>query len=271
MQWESPWGRGFPGWHLECSAMSIKYLGEQFDIHCGGIDHIPVHHTNELAQSEAATGKQPWVKYWLHNDFLVIDKGKMAKSSGEFLRMQTLIDKGFEPLVYRYFCLGAQYRQQLKFSLDGMEGAKNTFNRLKEKILELREGIEKRGEKVTESAYKKGKTNEYFEEFDSAINDDLNTPQALSIMWSVVRDEELSDKEKLGLLYKFDEVLGLGFKNFKREKINVPEEVMRLVREREKARGEKNWKKADELREKIKSLGYTMLDTPEGQKIKKIV
>ncbi|MBN1544135.1 cysteine--tRNA ligase [Candidatus Woesearchaeota archaeon] len=264
MQWDSPWGRGFPGWHLECSAMSMKYLGEQFDIHCGGIDHIPIHHTNEIAQSEAATGKHPWVKYWLHNEFLVMDKGKMAKSSGEFLRMKTLLDKGYDPLVYRYFCLGAHYRQQLKFSWEGMDGAANTLNRLREKVLEMKENAAKKEEECAE------KEHNYDDEFKETLNDDLNTPKALAITWSVLRDEEISDREKLKLLLEFDKVLGLGMSGWKREKVQLPASVQKLLDEREKARKAKDWAKADELREKIAKAGFAVKDTPEGPKLEKI-
>ncbi|MBW2965137.1 cysteine--tRNA ligase [Candidatus Woesearchaeota archaeon] len=265
MQWDSPWGRGFPGWHLECSAMSIKYLGEQFDIHCGGIDHIPIHHTNEIAQSEAATGKKPWVKYWMHNEFLVMDKEKMSKSSGDFLRMQTILDKGYDPVVYRYFCLGAQYRQQLKFAWEGMDGARNAFNRLKENVLMLKEQA-----LGNESSGQREKTDDYMEEFKTAINDDLNTSAGLAIMWSVVRDEELTAGERLELLYKFDSVLGLGIEGWEREKVDVPADVQKLVAEREEARKKKDWKKADELRDKMAKAGFSVKDTPEGPKLSRV-
>jgi cysteinyl-tRNA synthetase len=264
MKWPSPWGVGYPGWHIECSAMSMKYLGEQFDIHCGGIDHIPIHHTNEIAQSEAATGKKPWVKYWMHNEFLVMDKGKMSKSSGEFLRLQTLVDKGYDPLVYRYFCLGAHYRQQLMFSWEGLEGAKNTFNRLKEKVLEIKDSAAKKDPECEE------KEHDYADEFRKAIEDDLNTPVALSTMWSVIRDEEISDREKLRLLLDFDKILGFGFASWKREAVKVPPEVQKLLDARAEARKNKQWKASDEIRDKIKALGYEVSDTAEGQKVKKI-
>ncbi|MFH1064817.1 MAG: cysteine--tRNA ligase [Candidatus Woesearchaeota archaeon] len=234
MQWDSPWGKGFPGWHLECSAMSMKYLGEQFDIHCGGEDHVPIHHTNEIAQSEAATGKHPWVKYWMHNAFLVVDKGKMAKSEGDFLTLQKLVDEGYDPSVYRYFCLGAHYKQQLKFSFEGLNGAKNTFNRMKEKILEL-----KGQELSNESVYQRDKTDMYFAEFKTALDDDLNTSQSLSVLWSVLRDNELNPGEKLELLYRFDEVLGFGLKEMKRDVVDVPDDVLDLLKERDAARAEK--------------------------------
>ncbi|MFC1741533.1 cysteine--tRNA ligase [Nanoarchaeota archaeon] len=265
MQWDSPWGRGFPGWHLECSAMSMKYLGEQFDIHCGGVDHVPIHHTNEIAQSEAATGKKPWVKYWMHNEFLVMDKEKMSKSSGDFLRMQSIVDKGYDPLVYRYFCLGAHYKQQLKFSWDGMDGAANTFARIKEKIIELK-GLES----GDESELDVEKTGKYIEQFKEALEDDLNTSQCLSLMWSVLRDDELVPGEKLEILYKFDAVLGLGMSGFEREEVDAPKEVLDRLEEREKARAEGNWEVSDLLRDKIKEKGFNIVDTPEGPRLERI-
>ncbi len=265
MQWDSPWGRGFPGWHLECSAMSMKYLGEQFDIHCGGIDHVPIHHTNEIAQSEAATGKKPWVKYWLHNEFLVMDKEKMSKSSGDFLRMQTILDKGYDPLAYRYFCLGANYRQQLSFSWEGMDGAANTFKRLREKIITLK----KNNDLESETEYQTEKTEDYMHQFTTAVNDDLNTPQALSVMWSVLRDDEIDGAEKLALMYRFDSVLGFGIRDMQEEKVDIPESVQILVDEREQARADKDWSQADALRDKIAELGFVVKDEADGPKLEK--
>lgn len=257
MQWNSPWGKGFPGWHIECSAMSMKYLGEQFDIHCGGIDHIPIHHTNEIAQSEAATGKK-WVNYWLHNNFLLLNAGKMAKSEGGILTIQTLVDKGYDPIVYRYFTLTAHYRSELNFTWDNLDAAKNTFENLKNRILELK------NEKTS-----KGDIKKYKSEFLKYINDDLNMPEALSTMWQMLKDEKLGAKEKLELTYDFDKVFGLGLKELKEEK--VPESISKLVAEREKARLGKDFKKSDKLREEIRKLGWEVQDTPEGPKTRKKV
>ncbi|MDD4877774.1 MAG: cysteine--tRNA ligase [Candidatus Nanoarchaeia archaeon] len=255
MQWESPFGKGFPGWHIECSAMSIKYLGEQFDIHCGGIDHIPVHHTNEIAQSEAATGKHPWVNYWLHGEFLIMEKGKMSKSSGEFLTLQVLMEKGYEPLVYRYFCLGAHYRQQLTFSFEALEAAKNAYEKLKARVIELKQKGEKGG--VDDVGY--------LSRFTEAVNDDLNTPKALALMWDMLKDEDVGNK--FSLLLEFDRVLGLGINEMKKKALEVPEEVTYLMAHRKDARKKKDWKLADEIRDKIKAKGFLVLDTPEGQKV----
>ncbi|HLC89187.1 MAG TPA: cysteine--tRNA ligase [Candidatus Nanoarchaeia archaeon] len=259
MKWKSPWGSaGYPGWHIECSAMSMKYLGEQFDIHCGGIDHIPVHHTNEIAQSESATGKKPWVKYWLHNEFLVLNKGeKMAKSGENFITLNTLELKGFSPLDYRYFCLGTHYRKPLMFSYEALEGAKSASKKLVERVLEI---------KASKGKEDKSRQKKYLETFTKEINDDLNTPKALAVMWEVIKDEQLADGDKYALLSQFDQVLGLGLSEAKSEKI--PAEVKKLAEERRKARSGKEWKKADLLREKIKKLGYSIGDTETGYDLK---
>ncbi len=259
MKWESPWSVGYPGWHLECSAMSMRYLGEQFDIHCGGIDHINVHHTNEIAQSEAATGKKPWVKYWLHGEFLVIGKDtKMAKSGDNFITLSVLEQKGYHPLDYRYFCLGTHYRMPLTFNYEALDGAKTARKRLVEKVLELKKSKEKKDEK---------KVKAYLDKFNDDINDDLNVPKTLAIVWEVVREEKLNDAEKYFLLLKFDEVLGLDLKKAKEEKVTVPAEVKKLAEERLLARKNKDWKKSDELRDRIKKLGFIVGDTKEGYMI----
>ncbi len=260
MKWKSPWGVGYPGWHIECSAMATKYLGEQFDIHCGGLDHIPVHHTNEIAQSEAAISKKPWVKYWLHNGFLELSSGeKMAKSGDNFIILKTLEEKGFDALDYRYFCLGTHYHKPLLFSYEALEGAKNARKHLMEKMLEL---------KKIKSKKNRGKQKPYLTQFIEVINDDLNTPQGLALMWEVLKDETLASQDKYTLLLEFDKVFGLGLKKIKEEK--VPEDVLKLAKERLKARLEKNWKRADELRSQIKELGYVVGDTPEGFEVKKV-
>ncbi len=276
MKWKSPWGlAGYPGWHIECSAMSMKYLGEQFDIHCGGIDHIPVHHTNEIAQSEAATGKKPWVKYWLHNEFLVLkgdkdgDKSeKMAKSGENFLTLSKLERDSYAPIDYRYFCLGTHYRKPLMFSYEALEGAKSASKKLMEKVLEIKAGEDKADQEFKEDKNKqnKAKQKKYLDLFTKEVNDDLNTPKALAVMWEVIKDEQLADSDKYVLLLKFDQVLGLGLGEVKPGKI--PAEVMKLAEERLKARSGKDWKKADLLREKIKKLGYSIDDTENGYNLK---
>ncbi len=256
MFWDSPWGKGFPGWHIECSAMSSKYLGEQFDIHCGGIDHIPVHHVNEIAQSEAAFGKKPWVKYWVHNEFLVLDKGKMSKSEGSFIILKDLINKGYSPLDYRYLCLGTHYRKQLYFSFEALDNARNSLERLRNIVSELKH----------EDGESSGSGEKYKKEFFEAVSDDLNTPEGLAILWSALRDSSLGAREKLEVAEYCDKVLGLDL--MKEEEI--PAEIVRLAEKREKARAEKDYREADRLREAIKEKGYVVEDKKEGFVLKKL-
>ncbi len=260
MKWPSPWGTGYPGWHIECSAMASKYLGEQFDIHCGGIDHIPVHHTNEIAQSEAAFGKKPWVKYWLHNEFLVMGKNeKMAKSGDNFLTLSVLEEKGFHPLDFRYFCLGTLYRNPLMFSWEALESARTARKKLFEKILELRKS--KHGKDKT------AKRKAYLERFAGDVNDDLNTPRALATLWDVLKDEALDEHSKYLLLLEFDKVLGFNLGSIAETKI--PAEIKELAEQRLLARKQKDWKQSDLLRGKINTLGWDIGDTEEGYEIKK--
>ncbi len=288
---------GFPGWHIECSAMSSAYLGEQFDLHTGGIDHIPVHHTNEIAQAETAFGKQPWVKYWMHAEFLVLDKGKMAKSGEHFLTLSLLEEKGYDPLDYRYFCLTAHYRQQLAFSWEAVEGARQSRRRLKNIIEELREkqsatgaeaaalaryakqsaaGAEatalaryaKQSAAVAKNNTLSARAETHRAAFLDALNDNLNAPRALATLWDALRDKELSAAEKLALVEEFDTVLSLDL--LKAEELEVPDEVRALAEEREAARQAKEWARADELRDEIRKRGYTINDTKEGWKIKKV-
>lgn len=290
--WDSPWGRGYPGWHIECSAMSMKYLGEQIDIHTGGIDHIPVHHTNEIAQSEGATGKR-WVNYWLHNEFLVIAKekgqenqeaGKMSKSSGNFLTLQSLVDKGFHPLDYRFFLLGAHYRSQVAFSWTAMEGAKNARKALLqrvEKVLAQNEG--KLPEKGTVAISAKGQ--EYLDKFTTALENDLATPQALSALQTAIKDTSLSAEEILSLVGIMDGVLSLslleGASSLYQEKKAAesappaemtPEdlEIQALVDERTAAKKAKDFARADAIRQELQERGIQIIDTPQGPQWKKV-
>ena len=249
---------GFPGWHIECSAMSTKYLGEQFDLHTGGIDHIPVHHTNEIAQAECALGKKPWVKYWMHGEFLVIEKGKMAKSGENFLTLQVLLDKGYPALAYRYFCLTAHYRQQLAFSFEALDSARASYERLKNIMAELvgKAPHDAPGDEEEEI----GK--EYENEFREAANDDLNMPQALSVLWNVLRDEKLSATSKVALATEFDSVLGLDL--LKQEEIAIPDEITRLAEARIAARKAKDWGESDRIRDEIKARGFIIDDKKDG-------
>lgn len=261
MKWDSPWGTGYPGWHIECCAMSCKYLGKQFDIHTGGIDHIPIHHTNEIAQAEAATGKHPWVKYWLHNNFLVVDKDKMAKSGDNFLRMQTLLDKGYDPLDYRYLCLGSHYRSELIFSWEAMDGAKNSFNRFRNKVIDLKKDMNKKGS---------SNVKRYIEDFEKAINDDLNTSVALATTLQLLNDNEIANKVKYEALLSFDSVLGFGIEDFKEEHIELSKEIEKKIQQREEARKKKDFATADKIRAKLKEKGILLEDSPEGVVWKKI-
>ena len=251
MEWDSPWGRGFPGWHIECSAMSAKYLGDFFDIHCGGEDHIPIHHTNEIAQTEAARGTR-LANFWMHGYFLQLDDARMSKSSGEFLTLDVLIERGFDPLVYRYFCLNGHYRSQMTFSWESLEAARTSLNRL------------------YETAYGWGEPGDpdakMVERFFESLNDDLGMPRAMAVLWELVRSG-LDDRVKKATLLRFDEILGLEIVDWTPEEVAVPEEVTTLLRAREAARNQKNWGRADELRDEIIALGFLLDDTPEGTRV----
>jgi cysteinyl-tRNA synthetase len=254
MEWESPWGVGFPGWHVECSAMSMKYLGDTLDIHTGGIDHIPVHHTNEIAQSESVTGK-PFANYWLHNEFLIVSDGKMAKSKGNFITLSVLEEKGIDPIVYRFYSLSAHYRSKLNFSWDSLENANQSWLKFKKKFLDL-------GEQTGEV------NKDLLEKFTADINNDMSTPQALAVMWEVFKTS-MSDSNKRATLIKFDEILGLGMDKLVTEQLEVPEEVTKIVKEREEARKNKKWDKSDELRDKLADMGWLVEDESFGSKLKK--
>ena len=250
MEWESPWGKGFPGWHLECSVMARKYLGETIDIHCGGIDHIPVHHTNEIAQVEAVTGK-PFVRIWMHGAFLEMDKTKMAKSGENFITLQTLKDKKIQPLSYRYFCLGTHYRKRLNFSWEALEAAQNGY----ENLCALTAGL---GEPKIGWA-------EFEKTFTDAVNDDLNMPKALGVVWDMLKSSNPPHAKKASLL-KFDEVLGLNLKDAK--PIEVPDDVRKLMEQREELRKQKKWDESDQLRDEIADKGFRVEDTPAGTIVK---
>lgn len=256
-EWNSPWGIGFPGWHIECSAMSMKYLGEHFDIHTGGEDHIAVHHTNEIAQSEAATGKK-FVNYWLHGAYLMFGGEKISKSKGGLYTLEELEKKGFNPLSFRYMCLTTYYRKPLNFSLDILQYAENSFQRLRNIISKIRNSDEKVSAKKIESAKK---------EFLEIINDDLNSSRGLAYLWEILRDERLNDAEKYKLAIEFDKVFGL--KLGEEEEVEIPEEVEKLLEERKKARKNKDWKKSDLLRDKINKLGFDVADTEEGMRVRR--
>jgi cysteinyl-tRNA synthetase len=269
--WDSPWGRGYPGWHIECSAMSMKYLGEQFDIHAGGIDHIPVHHTNEIAQSEAATGKK-WVHYWLHNEFLVTSAGKMAKSKGGFLTLQTLVDAGYDSLDYRYFLLGGHYRSQLQFSYEALDSARSSRKSLTERILAIKGkagGLQSDLDAAQAGASLGPKATPYIEAFTEQLCQDLATPRALAELWGLLRDSEVPPAEALAAAYRMDEVLGLGLREARKAEAApvdpaLAAEVEALVAERAAAKKTKDWAKADAIRAQLKSKGVLLEDGPVG-------
>jgi cysteinyl-tRNA synthetase len=261
MLWDSPWGKGYPGWHLECSAMSMKYLGEQFDIHCGGIDHIPVHHTNEIAQSEAATGKSPWVRYWLHGEFLIMDRGKMSKSKGGFLTLDRLTEEGFSPLDYRYFCLGGHYRSQLKFSFDGLASAASARANLMDRLVRL-----DRSKPAAREALS-GEAAEILGNFEAHVADNLNMPKALADLWTLVKSQNLEDGEKITVLGEMDRVLGLDLLHIE-EKI-LDADIEALIQERLNARKNKNFTRADEIRDILKARGILLEDGSDGTRWKR--
>lgn len=258
MQWQSPWGKGFPGWHIECSAMSIKYLGEQIDIHCGGVDHIPVHHSNEIAQSESALGHR-WVNYWMHGEFLVLNKGKMSKSSGDFLTIDRLAEEGFTPLDYRYFCMQSRYRKQLVFSFESLKEAQNALSKLKNRIKIISKYIE------SDENIDANKTNQYKNKFIEQISSDLNLPNAFTVLAEVIKSELLNNAEKIYLIKDFDKVFSL---NLVEEEQSVDDIdihwIEELIEERNKARAQRNWTKADEIRKLLLSRGIELVDTKEG-------
>ena len=264
MKWESPWGLSYPGWHLECSAMSRKYLGEEFDIHTGGVDHIPTHHENEIAQSKGACGKVP-ARFWMHVEFLQVDGGKMSKSLGNVYTISQLAEKGIEPLAYKLFCFTAHYRTQLNFTFDGVTSAGKALNRLREGYLKHLQGTEKIENSIIE---------EYKTKFLETINDDLNMPAAMGIVWEVTRNEKKS-KQFAELLLEFDKVLGLDLSNAakyieEQSQIDIPQEIKDLMEKRKVARENKDWTLSDQIRDNIKGKGYLVKDTKEGMTVEKI-
>ena len=264
MQWPSPWGQGFPGWHIECSAMSRKYLGEVFDLHTGGIDAVPVHHENEIAQNEALAGKQT-VNYWMHGEFMMVDGGKMSKSLGNVYTIAQLEEKGYSALDFRFFCLNAHYRKKLNFTFEGLSAAKTSRERISTSLYAHKTSDANTAPEVLEN-YKK--------QFNDAINDDINIPLALGILFNLLKEPK--SKDVYALAVEFDKIFGLDFDKVSAPveknavQADYPEEVAELIEKRKQAKKEKNFALADEIRAKITELGYSVLDTREGVKVTKI-
>ena len=258
MKWDTFWGKCYPGWHLECSAMGYKYLGENFDIHTGGIDHISIHHENEIAQSKGFSGKMP-ANYWMHCNFLLVNNEKMSKSLNNLYTLEDLKEKGYEPLVYKMFNFTSNYRNQINFTFEAMDSAKTALNRLRQGYLKHSEG----NEKIDENQIK-----DYEERFLNAINDDLNMTVAMSVVWDVIKNP-IKSKDLQKLLLKFDEVLGLDLKNYKKEDNELSEEIKKLVFERDEARSQKNWQESDRIRDILINKGYIVKDSKEGTILEK--
>ena len=257
MEWEAPWGVGFPGWHIECSAMSMKYLGAQLDIHCGGTDHIDVHHTNEIAQSEAATGK-PFFNYWMHGAFLIIAGGKkMAKSEGNFLTLENaFVNRGIDPLAYRYAAFQTHYRKPMEYSVEAMEAARNGIQHLRHQVRTL---------KAAAGADAGRRHAGFQEKFLTEINDDLNMPRAMAVVQELLKSH-LAEADRLATLFDFDQVLGLDLAQADRAQ-HLPAEIEQLVADRQKARQDRDFARSDELRDALQAQGYVVQDTPEGMKV----
>ena len=260
MQWDSPWGKSYPGWHIECSAMSRKYLGDVFDIHTGGVDHIPIHHENEIAQSESLTGKNP-AHFWMHGEFMLVDGGKMSKSLGNTYTIAQLEGMGYKPMHFRYFCLNAHYRKKLNFTFEGLDGAKTAYERLGTLLLKHKASCDKTDAEILKK---------YSCEFRADIDDDLNVPGALGVLWTMLK--EPYSKDIYDLAIEFDKIFGLSLAEYKEEKPveDIPAEVVEIAEERLAARKAKNWAKSDELRDKLSALGYFVKDGKDGYELSKI-
>lgn len=263
MEWESPWGVGFPGWHIECSAMSMEYLGESFDLHIGGDDIRSTHHPNEIAQSQGATGKQ-FVKYWVHGALILIDGERMSTSRGNNYKVKDILKKGYDPLALRYLYFSTHYKQILNFTWEGLDAAQNALNKLKKQVLELKN----MNQRTQLSDEKNEKIEEIKNKFLGALNDDLNMPQALAVLWDMFKSN-IPSPDKYDLALVFDEVLGFGLNKLTNEKVKIPDEIKKLVEAREKLRKEGKYEEADRLRDTIKVKGYELLDVDDRVEIKK--
>ena len=275
MRWSSPWGEGFPGWHIECSAIASKALGQPFDIHTGGVDHIGTHHSNEIAQSETAF-KKPLAHYWLHGEFLLLDKDKMAKSGGDFLTLQILKGKGFNPLAYRYLLLTTHYRSTLNFSWDSLEQSQNAYDNLVELISVIAREPQRSGEAGSNleiaSLRRNGIRSNAEKKFTAYINDDLDTPGALAFLWEIVKSQKISSKEKIKLIKDFDKVFGLDLLNQAKRlssSLAVPSKIKKLAKQRWELKLDKKYDKADKIRLELAKKGYEIKDSEQFYIIKK--
>lgn len=269
MEWESPWGIGFPGWHIECSAMSMKYLGEQFDVHTGGIDHIPVHHTNEIAQAEAATEKKPFVRYWVHHNFLRVNGEKMSKSLNNFFTIEDVINKGYSPMALKLFFLGAHYRSELNFTWEQLDASQTAYDRLVSLLLSCKQGDDRN----VLSSDKADKLIEYRQTFFGHLENDLHTPEALATLWEVLKSN-IPGKDKYDLVNEFDSVLGLDLMKSvearENSNTNIPSGIKMLLDQRAEVREKQDFAKADEIRNEIAKFGWLVKDTAQGQVVEKI-
>ena len=263
MEWDSPWGRGFPGWHIECSAMAMKYLGETFDIHCGGIDHVKVHHTNEIAQSEAATGKR-FANTWMHGEFLIEDSGKMSKSKGDFLTLSLLEREGYHPMEYRFLLLQAHYRSTLKFSWDSLKAAAAGYRGIVERLRGWKDAAVSADPGVLAIGHG------WVRDFEKAVFDDLNLPAAVSVLFGLLRDERLPAGNRRDIALDLDGILGLQLSQAMLASDDaVPAEVQALIMARDQARRDRNWGESDRLRGELQARGYAVEDSPQGTRVRR--
>lgn len=256
MHWDSPWGDGFPGWHIECSAMSMKYLGEQIDIHTGGEDHLSIHHPNEIAQSEGATGKKPFSKFWVHHAFLMVDGTKMSKSLGNYFTIEDVVNKGFDPIALRYLYIGAHYKKPMNFTWDSLKSAEIGLNNLRDIV----RGLKEAGDRTVLSVEKEEKIINFRDKFNQAINDDLNISKALALVWEVAKSN-IPSSDKYDLIISFDEVLGLGLNKLDHRTKDIPDDIQKLINKRQDLRSRGEYDEADKIRNEIEKLGFSVSDS----------
>lgn len=263
MIWESPWHpRSYPGWHIECSSISMEHLGEQLDIHTGGVDHIPVHHTNEIAQSESVTGKRPFVRYWMHHNFLFVEGQKMSKSLKNFYTIDDLLKKDYDPMAFRWLLLSAHYRSEMNFTWQNLEGAQVSWEKLLDRVREFLDGKSSSPEPTEQQITK---AEDYKQRFFGHLENDLHTAEAVALIWELIADQSLTAEQKYRLLLSFDEVLGLGLAKIQLLELKIPSKVQELLTARQAARDAKDWAKADQLRLEIEQTGYQVMDESNGQ------